>query len=188
MRAILLTAISFLVVVSAVIAMLLVLLLRRKRKLSSAEQVPPEEAKIISQGIRKNARHFDGLYEGLFQAVKNPEPLFTDAFQEWCDRAALCPDQAFREAFAALFQKSDINDAAICLNKHRQLLTLVNRAGIQRDRENNQICTADESVCKYYYDFTGQKPQSGVTYQIIKSAWTMDGKAVEYGMVMCDKS
>ena len=183
MGTILLVLIPFLIIVLVAIAVVIVLLLRRKRK-TPREDVPEEQAEILAQGIRETAGSYDGLYEGLYQTVKNPEPLCTDAYQEWCDRAEQCPDPKFRETFAALFQKTDINDAALCLKKHRQLLTLVNKAGILRDRDNDQTCTADESICKYYYEITGQKPQSGNSYQIIKAAWTMDGKVVEYGMVM----
>lgn len=151
---------------------ILAFLFRRRAKAS----------KIIAQGIRNNAGHYDGLYEGLYQTLEHPQPLCTDAYQEWCDRVALIQDPAFQEAFAARFRKTDIEDPKGCLEKHRQLLTLVNQAGIRRHWAGTTV--ADEEICKYYYDITGQKPQLGGSYQTIKAAWTMDGKVVEYGMVM----
>lgn len=179
-----------LIPVLAVISIVTVLLLCRKRKSPKAKDAPREtqsatkQEMILSQGIRKTAGHYDGLYEGLYLAAQNPENSCTDAYQEWCDRASQNPDQAFREAFASLFQKSDIEDRSRCLEKHRKLLELINAAGILRDRDNGETAVADDPFCKNYYELTGQKPQTGVTYQIIKSAWIMDGTAVEYGMVM----
>lgn len=167
------------------VAAFVIVLLRKRRK--SVPVAETESDHIISQGIRRSPWEYDGLYESLYQAVLDEKQLLTDAYQEWCDRVSQSNDAEFREAFQSIFKKEDIHDETVCREQFRHLLLLFERAGILRDRDNNLVCVADETVKACYIDITGQKMEANVSYQIIKSAWTMDGKVIEYGMAMRDK-
>lgn len=139
---------------------------------------------VISEGIRKNAPVFDGLYEGLFQAARNQEMFFTDAYEEWCDRAAQLEDQAFSAAFANAFSKRDIADERRCREKYDRLLAYIAQANIRRERENGMVYAADEAMRAAYQTVDGSKLTIGSEYSVLKSAWVSGEKVIEYGMVM----
>lgn len=179
---IILCVLATLAVVVAAIG--IVLLCRRKKSVPATET---EADLIISQGISRAPQEYDGLYESLYQAALDEKQLIADAYQEWCDRVSQSNDTEFREAFQSIFKKNDIHDETVCREQFRRLLAQVERAGILRDRDNNLVCVADEAVKACYIDITGQKMETNVSYQIIKPAWTMDGKVIEYGMAMRNK-
>ena len=138
----------------------------------------------ITDGIKKYAAEFDGLYEGLYQAAQSMQVFSTDAYQEWCDRAGQMHDEAFRTAFDAVFSKSDIEDEALCREKYTLLLGCIGDAGITRDRNSGVCCVADEIMQLAYVEAGNQKPQIGTEYTVIKAAWLSGEKVIEYGMVM----
>ena len=138
----------------------------------------------ITDGIKKYAAEFDGLYEGLYQAAQSMQVFSTDAYQEWCDRAGQMHDEAFRTAFDAVFSKSDIEDEALCREKYTLLLGCIGDAGITRDRNIGVCCVADEIMQLAYVEAGNQKPQIGTEYTVIKAAWLSGEKVIEYGMVM----
>lgn len=102
------------------------------RKAGAAQEIFP----VIAAGISENAGIFDGLYESLFQAVRNQDLFSTEAFEEWCDRVGQLKDEAFCSAFAQTFSKRDIADEALCRKKMEQLLSCVERADIHRERQS----------------------------------------------------
>ena len=138
----------------------------------------------ITDGIKKYAAEFDGLYEGLYQAAQSLPVFSTDAYQEWCDRAGQMHDETFRTAFDTVFSKSDIEDEALCREKYALLLGCIGDAGITRDRNSGVCCAADETMQRAYVEAGNQKPQIGAEYTVIKAAWLSGEKVIEYGMVM----
>lgn len=139
---------------------------------------------VISEGIRKNASVFDGLYEGLFLAARNREMFSTDAYEEWCDRAAQLEDEAFSTAFASAFSKRDIADEPLCREKFDRLLAYIAQASILRERENGMVYVADETMRAAYQTIDGSELTIGNEYSVLKSAWISGKKVIEYGMVM----
>lgn len=140
--------------------------------------------RVISEGIRKNASVFDGLYEGLFQAARNREMFSTDAYEEWCDRAAQLEDEAFSAAFASAFSKRDIADELRCRGKFDRLLAYIAQASILRERENGTVYVADETMHAAYRTIDGSELTIGSEYSVLTSAWISGKKVIEYGMVM----
>lgn len=140
--------------------------------------------RVISEGIRNNASVFDGLYEGLFLAARNRELFSTDAYEEWCDRAAQLEDEAFTNAFANAFSKRDIADERCCREKYDRLLAYIAQANILRERENGRIFVADEAMRTAYQTIDGSELELGSEYSVLKSAWISGEKVIEYGMVM----
>lgn len=166
-------------------AVLIILTCQKKKQTpTQLERKASPEEDVIVKGIRNHAADYDGLYESLYQAAYNQSEVCTDAYQEWCDRTGQSSDTPFRDAFCACFQKEDIRNSGLCVQKHKHLLELISRAGIQRDRNTGDTCIADEQVCGCYIDIMGQKPSTNQEYKIIKAAWTRDEKVIEYGMVM----
>lgn len=158
--------------------------LKPTRVAKSKTDETQEDFSAIAAGIAKNAGVFDGLYESLFQAVRNRSELFTDAFEEWCDRVGQLDDEAFRSAFAQNFSKADIEDEPLCRKKMEQLLSCVEQSGICRERENGVLYPADEAMRRAYLTIDESKMEIGTEYNVLKSAWVREEKVIEYGMVM----
>ena len=156
----------------------------RKERETEAPQCDAGDLSAIADGIKRYAAEFDGLYEGLYQAVQNLQIFSTDAYQEWCDRVGQMHDEAFRSAFDAVFSKADIESEALCREKYALLLNCIGEAGITRDRSSGECCAADETMQRAYVETGGQKPQPGAEYTVIKAAWLSGEKVIEYGMVM----
>ena len=136
----------------------------------------------VADGIKKYAGEFDGLYEGLYQAAKNQQMFSTDAYEEWCSRAAQMEDDSFRSAFCGLFRKSDGMNEVRCRQKYQLLLDCVAAAGIIRDRDCGLSCLADDSLRLAYVGAEGKPPQMGARCTVIKPAWISGEKVVEYGI------
>ena len=136
----------------------------------------------VTDGIRKYAGEFDGLYEGLYQAAKNQQMFSTDAYEEWCSRAEQMEDESFRSAFGGLFRKSDSMDEVRCRRKYRLLLDCVAAAGITRDRDCGVSCLADDSLRLAYVGAEGKPPRMGERCTVIKPAWVSGETVVEYGI------
>lgn len=143
-----------------------------------------EELSMVAEGIKKYSAEFDGLYEALFQAAQNRQIFSTEAYEEWCDRVGQSDDEAFRNAFECMFAKADIEDETRCREKYSRLLDCIAMAGITRDRDIGTQCVADETMHRFYIVTDGQKPVTGATYTVIKSAWINDTKVIEYGTVI----
>lgn len=154
---------------------------REKRTAPSAAG-PASDLDAAAEGIKKHAEDFDGLYESLYQAGCSRQRYFTDAYEEWCDRAERSGDERFRRAFGALFSKEDTADETLCRERFGLLLSAVDRAGIVRERESRRAYRADEAMCRAYVSTDGQPIRPGETYTVIRSAWVSGGKVIEYGM------
>lgn len=160
---------------------------RQRTQKVCEKEVPQYDATdltVITDGIKKYAAEFDGLYEGLYQAAQSLQIFSTDAYQEWCDRAGQMHDEIFRTAFDTVFSKADIESETLCREKYALLLNCIGEAGITRDRGNGECCTADETMQRAYVEAGNQKPQIGAEYTVIKAAWLSGEKVIEYGMVM----
>ena len=170
-----------------------VILFRRKRKKDVPEKeqrkdVLPGAYSAVAEGIKKEASWFDGLYESLYQANENTDVFSTDAYEEWCDRMEQAEDETLRAVFGRYFRKSDIADEAAGRRQFLRLLQCVEAAGIRRHSQNGLRCTADETVREAYICIDGQKPKIGFEGTILKSAWMLDGKVIEYGMLIPEPS
>lgn len=156
------------------------------KKIRTGQNADNEDlTQIIVNGIKDNSEVFDGLYEGLFQAVRNREMYFHDAYEEWCFRADHLDNEAFRTAFAEKFSEQDIANEWLCRNKMDILLSCIGCAGIIRERENGKSYIADEAMCRAYLTINGGKPDTDKEYTVLKSAWINSGnKVIEYGMVI----
>ena len=159
---------------------------QRKRKACEKETLQHHAADLaaITDGIKKYAAEFDGLYEGLYQAAQSLQVFSTDAYQEWCDRAGQMYDETFRTAFGTVFSKADIENEALCREKYALLLNCIGDAGIARDRSSGECCAADETMQRAYIEAGNHKPQIGAEYTVIKAAWLSGNQVIEYGMVM----
>ena len=157
------------------------ILSRRRRSPAAGTDI---DAGTAAEGIRKYAGEFDGLYESLYQAVRDGRALSTEAYEEWCDRAEQLEDEAFRHSFGRLFAKSHAADEALCREKMALLLSCVAAAGITRDRESGLSCEADESMARAYLDAEGQKPRAGARYTVVKPAWISGDRVIECGVAM----
>lgn len=155
---------------------------RRKGKTGEREGDPDA---LLAAGIQRNAAEFDGLYESLYQADKLTEAFSTDAFEEWCDRVEqLAGEPQFAAAFRSGFRKSDLENEAKGRKKIRELLRIIEKAGVVRHAGARTACRADETVRNAYFCADGSKPKIDVQYTIIKSAWILGNKVIEYGMVI----
>ena len=146
------------------------------------ESAHQNEISRVTDGIKKYAGEFDGLYEGLYQAAKNQQMFSTDAYEEWCSRAEQMKDESFRNAFCGLFRKSDGMDEIRCRQKYQLLLDCVATAGITRDRDCGLSCLVDDSLRLAYVGAEGKPPRMGERYTVIKPAWVSGKKVVEYGI------
>ena len=163
-------------------------LLHRRGKISppaEKAEMPRSAARdAVTEGIACHAKEYDGLYEGLYQARKNRAQLYTDAYEEWCDRTEQSEDEFFRAAFRRLFSKEDIRDETRCRMAFETLLACVAEAGVTRDRDSGLVITADEQLSNAYISMDGAKPHIGSPYTVLKPAWLADGRVVEFGIVM----
>ena len=155
-----------------------------KEREKEAAQYDAADLTAITNGIKKYAAEFDGLYEGLYQAAQSLQIFSTDAYQEWCDRVGQMHDETFRTAFGNVFSKADIESESLCREKYGLLLNCIADAGITRDRSSGECCAADETMQRAYVEAGNQKPQLGAAYTVIKAAWLSGDKVIEYGMVM----
>ena len=159
--------------------------LEQRRRASRARR---ELLGAIARGIGAHAPVFDGLYEGLYQAAQEETSFFTDAYQEWCQRAAHLEDQDFRLAFAQAFSPEDTEDEALCRSKYRQLLHCIGAAGIVRLHESGSTQTGESGLQDAYYLVGGTdgetRPETGVLYTVLASAWVKDGAVVEHGTLI----
>lgn len=155
-----------------------------KEREKEAAQYDAADLTAITNGVKKYAAEFDGLYEGLYQAAQSLQIFSTDAYQEWCDRAGQMHDETFQTAFGNVFSKADIESETLCREKYTLLLSCIADAGITRDRSSGECCAADETMQRAYVEAGNQKPQLGAAYTVIKAAWLSGDKVIEYGMVM----
>lgn len=159
-------------------------------KLKPAKHAKPktDEAQndfsAIAAGIAKNMSDFDGLYESLFQSVRNQNELITDAFKEWCDRVGQLNDEAFCGAFARRFSKEAVADEPLCRKEMEQLLSCIEQSGVRRERENGLVYAADEAMRRAYLTIDESKMEIGAEYNVLKAAWVYEDKVIEYGMAM----
>lgn len=160
----------------------------RARRRAALQQADRLRLARITEGICAHAPVFEGLYEGLYQSVQNQQAFFSDAYEEWCHRAAHLDDEAFRQAFGHTFSGEDRADEALCRHKCAQLLDCIGQAGIRRLHESGEIYTADEDMQRAYYLVSGapgaRDPAPGRAYTVLASAWAMDDKIVEHGTVV----
>ena len=180
------TGILLLTATAACCGVLLMKKRQRTRKACEKETLQHHATDLaaITDGIKKYAAEFDGLYEGLYQAAQSLQVFSTDAYQEWCDRVGQMHDETFQTAFDTVFSKADIESEALCREKYALLLNCIDGAGITRDRSGGECCIADETMQRAYVEAGNQKPQIGAEYTVIKAAWLSGERVIEYGMVM----
>ena len=161
---------------------------RRRKAAGDRAETPPqavrEQSAAVADGIRKYAAEFDGLYESAYQAARDRRTLSTEAYEEWCGRAAQLGDAAFAGAFGSLFALTDIEDEARCRERYDLLLECVDRAGIRRDRECGQTCQADDGMRRAYAAADGKPPRNDAVYTVLKPAWTCGDKVIEHGIAV----
>ncbi len=142
---------------------------------------PPidKNMQLVIDGIRTTASSFNGLYEGVYQAVTNPAAADSDTLDEWIIRVRnMNYNNDFTNAFLTLFYSGP---ASIDL-KYRNLLTCIQLAGIQRS-----------DASEYYYEPNGIKKYiclsdktlaDGTLCTVLKPYWYADTKILEQGCII----
>lgn len=136
--------------------------------------------KILVNGLRRHAELYDGLYEGLYRASLGQ--VNRDALREWCIRTeGLEEDAPFAEAFASRFGGSADAAESVCHAKMRELLALLEAAGVLRGEET-EIAMDPKSRRAYIY-LGNPMPEDGVRCAVRKPTWTCNGRLVEQGIL-----
>lgn len=135
---------------------------------------------VLVDGLRRHAQLYDGLYEGLCRT--SPGQANRDALREWCIRTeGLEEDAPFAEAFAARFGGSADAAESVCQAKLRELLALLEAAGVLRGEETEIVM--DPRARRAYIYLGGPAPEDGVRCAVMKPAWTCNGRLVEQGIL-----
>lgn len=134
----------------------------------------------VSAGIARNAEAFEGLYESLMLSADG-QPFDSEAYEEWCDRAARLKDAEFRAAFASKFSKEFASDEELCIKKIRMLIGSIQRAGFVRAGVTGSTITFDEDAAELFQCL--DHADAGAPCEVVKPAWMLDGKVIEMGAV-----
>lgn len=159
----------------AVTAAAIVLIVRRRGADS------PE--KIVSAGIARHAKLYDGLYEGLCQILAREEAVDRDTLKEWCGRTARIEDEpVYSAAFGKLFDSALEAPEDEYREKLALLSKLIAKAGISRVEAKTVVF--DASVKKSYIYLSEGVPADGAVYNVLKPCWMFEGQTVEQGAIM----
>ncbi len=172
----LIVAVCLLVLATAVTT---IVTLRRRQELKKESS-----GKGLPRLLAAHARDFEGLFESLYVSCLNENSFDGDAYNEWCDRAAMSGDEDLRSAFAAAFSKTD--DPGECMAYSKKLLELIEDAGIKRTGAPGEKLVYDPAASELFECINSSSPQ-GKSCTVIKPAWVLDGKAAEPGVVTADR-
>ena len=135
---------------------------------------------ILVDGLRRHAELYDGLYEGIYRASLGQANR--DALREWCIRTeGLEEDAPFAGAFAAWFGGSADAAESVCQTKLRELLALLEAAGILRGEETETVM--GPKARRAYIYLGNPAPGDGVRCAVMKPTWTCNGRLVEQGIL-----
>lgn len=151
--------------------------LYRKRKKQSGDEL------LLAEGIARHAELYNGLYEGIYQAVLRNDSTDRDAFKEWYDRTTYIEEDAeFVNTFTQNFSggAEDAEDAYCA--KLEKLFSLIERAGIIR-REETEL-SFDSQTRKAYLYLGTDEPAAGMVCKVMKPCWEYRGQIVEQGIIM----
>lgn len=140
-----------------------------------------ETRKILVTGLQRHAELYDGLYEGLYRASQGQANR--DALREWCIRTeGLEDDSLFAGAFSARFGGSADAEEGAYQAKLRELMALLEAAGVLRGEETEAVM--DPKVRRAYIYLGNPLPEDGVRCAVMKPTWTCNGRLVEQGILM----
>lgn len=139
--------------------------------------VADENMQLIADGIRKNISSFNGLYEGVFQIVQNPENADSDAIDEWKIRVGnMNGNDDFKAAVLKLFDSDDLASQAV------RLLECIELAGIKRAEETEYAF--EMNVSKKYVCLSGNNLDAGTICTVLKPYWHLDSRVIEQGCII----
>ena len=132
---------------------------------------------VLAEGIARHAQLYNGLYEGIYQAVTRDEFTDMSACREWRDRTAHIEDDGeFVRLFARCFDGEDSGET------FKKLLGLIEKAGIVR-RDETELAMDAETRKAYLYLGEGE-PADGTILTVMKPCWKYRGQTVEQGILM----
>ncbi len=148
-----------------------------EEKNADEEKIVDENLQIIVNGISKTADSFNGLYEGVFQIVQNPDSADSDAMDEWKIRVGnMNGNDDFKNAFLKLFGSGDLKSQAV------NLLRYIELAGIKRAEETEYAFELNAS--KKYVCLSGNNLDAGTLCTVLKPYWYLDEKVIEQGCII----
>ena len=134
--------------------------------------------------LPSHAELFESLYESLYISCCDLNAFDGDTYHEWCSRAALCPDQAFRKAFQESFPHS--RDEIRCRKNSLRLLSCIYKAGIGRVGNTGEEFVVDDSLADVF-EVINEQDAVGKACSVIKPAWVCSGKVIEPGVAAVKK-
>ncbi len=141
------------------------------------QSAPPDP--VLTEGLRRNARRFSGLYEGIYTAAQQAQPD-PEAYREWHIRLEnLSADTAFYEAFRKQFPPADVTASRLS-----QLLEIISAAGICRGTETAH--TASSATAEQYVYLGTGSLTPGMEYAVLKPRWSLNGETLQQG-ILTDK-
>ena len=142
-----------------------------------------DPADAVVPGIAAHAEAFEGLYESLYLSAREPSVDDADAYDEWCDRAAIFRNDGFDYAFASVFSKDDMTDDARYASQIRRLLKCVAAAGVKRVGDAGLTFTYNQDYADMFECANGDYAPGG-SYKVVKPAWVLNGKTIESGLIL----
>lgn len=151
--------------------------LYRKRKNKSVDET------LLAEGIARHAELYNGLYEGIYQAVTRNDVTDRDAFKEWYDRTVYIEeDPEFVRTFTQSFTGGMKDAADAYCAKLKRLLSLIEGTGIIRRDETELLF--DTQTRKAYLYLGTDEPVEGMVCRVMKPCWEYRGQIVEQGIIM----
>lgn len=149
----------------------------KEETIDEEKKIADENMQLIADGIRKNVASFNGLYEGVFQIVHNPENADSDAIDEWKIRVGnMNGNDDFKAAVLKLFDSDDLASQAVIL------LECIELAGIKRAEETEYAF--EMNVSKKYVCLSGNNLDEGTICTVLKPYWHLDSKVIEQGCII----
>lgn len=149
----------------------------KEETIDEEKKIADENMLLIADGIRKNISSFNGLYEGVFQIVHNPENADSDAIDEWKIRVGnMNGNDDFKAAVLKLFDSDDLASQAV------RLLECIELAGIKRAEETEYAF--EMNVSKKYVCLSGNNLDEGTICTVLKPYWHLDSKVIEQGCII----
>ncbi len=149
---------------------------------ASVKKPPSIDKRILVEGIKANARCFNGLYEGIHNLAFNKNnDADTAVLSEWKERvAALNEDEQFRISFAKAFAAATDTHSELS-QKAALLAECITLAGVERSTET--IHTVDGTTAVKYICITGKMPEKGTQCQVIRPYWHINETVIEQGFL-----
>lgn len=150
---------------------------RKKKPVENADDA------ALAQGIARHAQLYNGLYEGIYQAVTRNDFTDLSAYKEWCDRTAHIEEDAeFVRLFSLSFDGEGVRGEDGCGEKLKRLLGLIKKAGIIRRDETELAVSPGTRIAYLYLGEDG--PADGMICKVMKPCWEYCGQTVEQGILM----